>query len=250
MNDLLNENEFINKSMIDYFKKTKLIFKYNNDFLNIQFYSIKKNIKKIKNIKKCIERIKLLLKELNNNYNFNIIIIDYNIKRKFIDDQYNINGGYTILTNKKDKKIYVYRYSELCKVLLHELLHHFYIYNDDDVIYNNDILNRKININYNEAMIEFLATIYQCKFTNTDINKEIKYNKKIAENILNMDLKNVSNIYTYVVIKYILMLNYKNVLKNINNKEWIYNYIDNYKLKIKNKKPLKNVLIMVSCSNI
>ena len=84
MNDLLNENEFINKSMIDYFKKTKLIFKYNNDFLNIQFYSIKKNIKKIKNIKKCIERIKLLLKELNNNYNFNIIIIDYNIKRKML----------------------------------------------------------------------------------------------------------------------------------------------------------------------
>jgi len=65
-----------------------------------------------------------------------------------------------------------------------------------------------------------------------------------------MDLKNISNIYSYVVIKYILMLNYKNVLKNINNKKWIYNYIDNYKLKIKNKKPIKNELKMVSCSDI
>lgn len=250
MNDLLHENTFINKSMINYFIKTKLIFKYNNNFLNIQFYSIKKNIKKIKKINKCIERIKILLKKLNNKYNFNIIIVDYNIKRKFIDEKYSINGGYTYLTNNINKYIYIFRYSEICKVILHEILHHFYIYKLDDVIYKNDIFNRKIFINYNEAIIEFLATIYQCKFTNTDINKEIKYNKKIAENILNMDLKNISNIYSYVVIKYILMLNYKNVLKNINNKEWIYNYIDNYKLKIKNKKPIKNQLKMVSCSDM
>ena len=135
MNDLLNENTFINKSMIDYFKKTKLIFKYNNHFLNIQFYSIKNNIKKIKKIKKCIERIKLLLNELNNKYNFNIIIVNYNVKRKFIDDKYNINGGYTYLNNNINKYIYIYRYSEICKVILHEILHHFYIYKLDNVIY-------------------------------------------------------------------------------------------------------------------
>jgi hypothetical protein len=247
---ILNENEFINKSIINYFKKTKLIFKYKNTYFNINFYSIKFNINKINKIKKCIKRIKILLNKLNNNFYFNIIIIDYPIKKKPIDNKYYINSAYTYLTNNKNKHIIIYRYSEISKVLIHEILHHFYIFKLNDVIYKNDPLNRKIIINYNEAIVEFLATIYQCYFTNTNINDEIKYNKLIAENILNINLNNSSYIYSYIVIKYILMINYKNVLKNLNNKKWIYNYIDNYKLLLKNKKTINNYFDMVSCSNL
>jgi hypothetical protein len=226
---ILNENEFINKSIINYFKKTKLIFKYKNTYFNINFYSIKFNINKINKIKKCIKRIKILLNKLNNNFYFNIIIIDYPIKKKPIDNKYYINSAYTYLTNNKNKHIIIYRYSEISKVLIHEILHHFYIFKLNDVIYKNDPLNRKIIINYND---------------------EIKYNKLIAENILNINLNNSSYIYSYIVIKYILMINYKNVLKNLNNKKWIYNYIDNYKLLLKNKKTINNYFDMVSCSNL
>jgi hypothetical protein len=247
-----DNDDYLNNSMKNYISKSKLIYNINNDNFSIKIFSNYKKKKLINIVIRSIERLNLLIKDLKKKYNIdvnflNVYIVDCPNKRKFIDNKIYINGGFTDINSNN---IFIYRSDELCKVLLHEYLHHQFIYKYSNEIYKNDPLNRYILIDYNESIIEFLATIYQCKFTNTLIKDEIKYNKKIAEYVLSMELLNKTNIYSYVIIKYILMLNYKNVLKNILNKKWIYNYIDNYKLKLKPNYSEKNELIMVSCSNL
>lgn len=249
---LLNNKDYINNSMHKYILKCKLIYSSEDILFSIKLFSITKKKKLINLVIKIINRLNLIHKDFKEKYNINItkkcfIIYDCPNKKYMIDNKYYINGGFTnILSNN----IFIYRFSELPKVILHEYIHHALIYKLSDQIYYNDPLHRYIRINYNEAIVEFLATIYQCKFTNTLIKDEIKYNKKIAEYVLGIELLNKTNIYSYIIIKYILMINYENIIKNILNHEYIYNYIDNYKLKLKPKKTKKKEFMFVSCGNL
>ena len=248
LNVLLQSSDYLNSNMKKYVQSSKLIYQKKHSLFYLKGYSKNKNKKFINSLDITCKRLHQLSYDLKKKFNvntkyLNIIIVDCPQKRKFIDNKFFINGGFTYLNGDT---IYIYRFEEFQKVVLHEFLHHHFIYDHNEYLYINNI-----KINFNEAIIEFLATYYQCKFTNTLINDEIKYSKEIAQKVIAINLNNNTNIFSYCVIKYILLQNYKNILINIKNPKYIINYIMNFKLKLKPIKPKYNEeLKFVSCSNI
>ena len=182
-NFLLEHNDYLTNCMITYIKKTKLVFYKKYQYFTLYGYSINKN----SNYSLCGKRIQRLYKDLLNDFgiqvkHLNIVMIDCPNKRKFIDHPYYINGGFTYLHKNI---IYVYRNDEMFKVVLHEIIHHAFYFKDFDV-YLGDPLRPKVNINLNEAIVEFLATLYQIKYTNTNVKNELKHSLKNVKYVLGM----------------------------------------------------------------
>jgi hypothetical protein len=253
LQEMIIPSKLISKSMIKYiYKINKNPYIKEHLKFKISFYYLKK-LKKSK--------INILYKRIINIYErypllkyLHIIICDYNENRYIANKMksYYINGGYTYINSHK---IYIYRYQEFSKVVLHEIFHHIY---NPSVFYCNDIdlgildaVNNKFgfNINISETITEFLTTIEQCKFIAKEkglcfmklLKQEIKHSLLMSEYILNLKEDN-TNLKSYIVLKYILLLDYEKVLENIKNPCEIYKILLNYNLnKIKLKKIKKRM---------
>jgi hypothetical protein len=230
---LENSNDFLANSMTVYIKKSKLVYYKKYSHFTIWGYSIKNN--NIFNL--CGESIKKLYNDLLKDFNIklkhlNIILVDCPEHRKFIDSFHYINGGFTFL-NKNF--ICIYRYDEMLKVALHEVIHHAF-YFKEEAIYLGDPIRSKVNINFNEALVEFLATLYQIKYTNNTVIDELKHSLQNVKIVLSMpNMVFTTQIYSYIVIKHLLLKKHKLILNYIKNKHYdrIYQYVYNTKINIK-----------------
>lgn len=247
MDLLLQNTQFISESIRLYISKTKLIHTISTDYFIIQYYSKKKNKKLVQYINLCSKRIEKIIKHYNIKKFLEIYIVDCPEKRLFQDDPHYINGAFTF---PQLNQIFVYRKKELSKVLIHEILHHVYSFD------NNMMINNCIEINPNEAIIEFLATIWQLKLTRSSIKREKQHSKLNSQKVLYL-LKDKdvhqSNLFSYIVVKHILMLNKQAVLNHIQHHNFasIYDLIQQFKfdlktIKVSNKEELKFVL----CSDL
>lgn len=241
MDVLLNDQYYIDHNMKQFIKKCSPIFTITHKLFSITAYSNRYNKTLISKIKICHKRILQIYSDFPNLKYLNIHVVECPQKRKFIDDPIYVNGGFTWL-NRND--VYIYRKKEWCKVLLHEILHHCFYDNTSNFI--------------NEAITEFMATHYQCKFTQTPISTELTHSQNVATSVLNIPITYKSNLYAYTVIKYILLTNHKNILYYIHTKQFhlIHSFLKNNTNHIldslKKRKPTyppKSHLIMVSCSD-
>lgn len=247
-NFLLEHTDYLTDCMISYIKITKLVFYKEYTHFKLYGYSTKKN----SNYSLCGKRIERLYTDLLKDFGIqvkylNIVMIDCPNIRKFIDNPHYINGGFTYLHKNI---IYVYRNDEMLKVALHEVIHHAFYFKDYDV-YLGDPIRSKVTINFNEAIVEFLATLYQIKYTNSSIKDELKHSLKNVKYVLGMPNTTFNtNIYSYIVIKHLLLKKHKLIFNLIQNKQYdkIYQYIYNTKINIKPIKPIKQTLIFVSVS--
>lgn len=211
MNEILKkENKYISNDIRNYILKCKKVYEYNNKNFKITFYS--KNFTKKKNEKllEVIERIKTLYKEYKIKY-LEFYIFDYNGNRylsKYMKSHY-INGGFTYINSNV---IYIYRYKEYPKVIIHEIYHHIYHpiqqYCSDYELYEK----YGKNIMVYEAITEYLATIRHLKFISKGnfeklLKDEIKYARNLSKYILSIK-KDDTNIKSYIFLKYILLKNH------------------------------------------
>jgi hypothetical protein len=144
-----------------------------------------------------------------------------------------INGGFTSVADSMDKnsvcEVFIYRYQEFPKVMLHETLHHSHV---DEHSYMHtsskaDIerLKRICNIDPstlflpNEAVVEAWAVILHSMFVslelglashNTLLNKEKEWGDRQARRLLSFikptrPWKEATNAYCYVVVKAALL---------------------------------------------
>lgn len=243
---LLENNDYINSSMKCYIAKSNLIYYEKYKHFVIWGYSISSD-KSI--FVKCGKRISKLYNDLYQEFNvnvkfLNIVLIDCPDIRKFIDHYYYVNSGFTYLS---DNILYVYRAKEMMKVVLHEVIHHAFYFKDNDVFLG-DPIRYKVNIDFNEALVEFLATIYHLKYSKKNIGSELKHslnNLKCVVNMPNMSFN--TKIYSYIVIKHLLLKKSKFVLKCIKNGKYdlIYQYIHKIKInKISNYKQLQELIFV------
>lgn len=240
---LLEHNDYLTQSMIDYIIKTKLVFNKKYKKFNLYGYSCKENT----NYLLCARRINKLYTDIYKDFkikikHLNIVLIDCPDHRQFIDHPHYVNGGFTYINNNI---IYVYRHDEMLKVILHEVIHHAFYFKDSDV-YLGDPIRSKVNINFNEAIVEFLATLYQIKYASSTIQNELKHSLKNVKNVISLCPYN-TNLYSYIVIKHLLLKKSKFVLKCIQNGKYdlIYQYIHKIKInKISNYKQLKELIFV------
>ena len=243
---LLEQNDYLTESMVGYVKKSKLVFYKQYKEFNLYGYSCKE----FNNYSICANRIKRIYKDIYKDFgikikHLNIVLVDCPDSRQFIDHQHYVNGGFTFITGNV---IYVYRSDEMLKVILHEIIHHAFYFKDNDV-YFGDPIRPKVIINFNEAIVEFLATIYQIKYTKSTIQKELKHSLKNVKYVLGL-CPYRTNLYSYIVIKHLLLKKAKLIFKYIQDKQYdkIYQYVYNTKINIKPIKPYKQSLIFVSVS--
>jgi hypothetical protein len=122
---------------------------------------------------RIIKRVICITQQFNIDKQFTIWFLPIKENRYFPSsgnavEPVNINGGYTYANGTT---IFIYRFEECAKVLLHEILHHspYDTYNqwtNEQIIKMKNIFNihETMTFNINEAIIEFWATIYQLVF--------------------------------------------------------------------------------------
>ena len=294
-NNLSNKTELLNNVKYEIinskFSNSSKIIKHTNncnDVIEINkinfnikilvYYNKKINLSYEKLIK-IYNRLSILSKiySINKNICFHLVLT--NSKRIIPKNNYfetkNFNGGFTYM-NKKKADIYIFRYDEYSKVMLHELIHHIGIINDSMLILPNEItlelkkyfnISNDSNIEVNEGNVEFWATIYNLIFISIEYNINFeKLYKKELEFSINQYFKlrcinkykiwkENTNIFSYFIIKLILLYNYKefinlklpydnkifcNFIKNKYNNDFINKIkkIKNNKLNLKNKNSL------------
>jgi hypothetical protein len=275
MEDELRRNlllEFDNKYKIEeidiFIKKCsyKIIFKI--DKCNIFLLDHHINDVYINRIKKLCKRIKFLLDYFKIDKIINIWLLPVEINREFPEDsieisEKNINGGYTYTVGNN---IFIYRLEEFPKVILHEIIHHTIIDTDKKWSKNNIEyliklfkIDDRSNFIPNEAIVETWATLFQLLFISEELNisfnelykNELKWSMRQSKRILehqstlcNMNeckWNEITNSYSYIVIKTILLYNIKkfvatNLPYNINE---IIKIIENNNF-IKKIKGIKN----------
>lgn len=169
-----------------------------------------------------------------------------------------INGGYTY---PRENEIFVYRYEDFAKVMIHELLHHSIIESKtewtqaqlDNLRYYFNI-SKECKVLPNEALVETWATYLQLQFISKEYNIPFKklydlecqwglqqsYRLLSHKNKLNKAgiWHEETNSFTYIVFKTILLVNLKKFLKI----KMPYNSIDiyNFILKHRNIQVYKN----------
>ena len=251
-------NKIINKYDID--KKLIILLKMFNEFyfisLDIKLYSLN-NIDRLLYIKTDIFTLKLyyenniyndkikdiynkiniiikLMKNIKkNNRYLNIFIILSPIKKNIYDNNkilspYNVNSG---LSSINKDILCIWRYEDLFKVLIHELIHYYDLDikkdNKIDNILNISLGNNNYPIYINEAITELLAIFYHSIFITyyidySNLLKSFKtlllyeimfswlqlykiskhYNISSFNNFFNNNLFNqTSNVFSYYIIK-------------------------------------------------
>lgn len=232
---LTNDGFFGWDFVMDYFNNCNKCFKltYKTIVFNIL---IKGNLSKAKkeHLCKSIYRVYLTTRLYNIPKHFNYFIIMYPGKRSLpkknnIVEAVNINGGFTYI-NGND--IYIVRYQDYEKVILHELLHHNTIMHYDGwKPHNLQILKKLSNISDNqilipnEAIIETFACILNTIFYSLETRKSFKqllkkdkeHSLKLAKSVLDHQGSNKwfekTNCYCYIVYKTILYVYFNEFLK-------------------------------------
>jgi hypothetical protein len=143
----------------------------------------------------------------------------------------NINGGYTYVNGTT---IFIYRFEECAKVLLHEILHHSPF--DTNRLWKSEQIEsiRKlcnihadVTLNINEAIIEFWAVFFEALFISYEyhipvrmlLKREQDWSRQQSAKLLSYqqshfpEWKEKTNSYCYIVIKSILLLNYENFIR-------------------------------------
>lgn len=199
-------------------------FKYHNINYNI-LYKNKLNLKKINKIVKRVYNI-------SHHYDktFNIYLLLTPLKKLFNSNIYqpldtsNINSGFTYINSNS---IYLIRTEELPKVLLHELIHHNKLIHNQFKKNNIDKLkecfkiDKRINLDPNEAIIEFWAFLIHLYYISIEYNKdyyelyknELNYSLIKSKQILNIQKKLANNIwfdkncniFPYIIFKTIFL---------------------------------------------
>lgn len=216
MNEILEEdNKYISNNIRKYILKCKKVYENENKNYKISFYSKNFTKKKLDKLFEVMKRIDLLYNQYNIKY-LEFHIFDYNGNRylsKYMKSYY-INGGFTYINSNV---IYIYRYKEYPKVILHEIYHHIYHpiqqYCSDYELYEK----YGKNIMVSEAITEYLATIKHLEFIsktkksfNTLLKNEIKHSKNLSRYILSIK-KDDTNIKSYIFLKYILLKNHERI---------------------------------------
>jgi len=297
--NLLNKSELLDNIKYEInnskFSNCNKIIKYTNncnDIISISklncnikiliYYNKKTNISYEK-IFKNYNRLLIISNIYNINKDICFHLVLTNSKRIMPKNNYfetkNFNGGFTYIyhnNNIQKADIYIFRYDEYFKVMLHELIHHIGIINDSMLKLPNEIIvdlkkyfniSNDSNIQVNEGNVEFWATIYNLIFISIEYNIEFKkLYKKELEFSINQYFKlrcinkykiwkENTNIFSYFIIKLILLYNYKefinlklpydnkifcNFIKNKYNNDFITKIkkIKNNKLNLKNKNSL------------
>ena len=189
---------------------------------------------------RIIKRVICITQQFNIDKQFTIWLLPIKENRYFPSygnavEPVNINGGYTYANGTT---IFIYRFEECAKVLLHEILHHspYDTYNqwtNEQIIKMKNIFNihETMIFNINEAIVEFWATIYQLVFISYEYHipfkmllkkeqewsklqssKLIEYQQKYFTNKNNKWFEN-TNSYCYIIIKAILLVNYAEFIK-------------------------------------
>lgn len=241
----------LNESLINEFKETNgrtisydfilkyfntpnkmIIFKSKNITLRVIY---KRNID-IDFIKESLKRCEIIIDIYNIKKHFEMYLIYSNMKKtlpkKRILESKHINSAYTYI-NKDD--IFIIRKEEHEKVMIHEILHHVKIIQNDNWT-NKNITDLKKHFNIsndcylipNEAVIELWAIIYNSIFVslykkmsvNKIIKEEIEHSVKNSKTILHLQStykdgiwNEKSNLYCYIVFKTILLYNLNKLFK-------------------------------------
>ena len=246
--------------------KLKYSYHINYDNNNIYYITSKKILKIPKIIKNMFTIIILLKKLFNrNNFEQNIQYFETNLKKKFPKNKTKVlginecNSGLTNISTNKNGNIILFRKEEILKVLIHELIHSNLI--DYNIIFSkknismNEIICVKYNILLNEAYTETFATIINIfylhlinnldkKILNEMFNNELKYSTYISSKIIhyykidniefiiknNNYCKNIfpqnTNVFSYYIIKNILLYNHYNLSKILLNNKIEYKISD------------------------
>tara|TARA_B110001450_G_scaffold25356_2_gene22374 strand:+ start:15161 stop:16141 length:981 start_codon:yes stop_codon:yes gene_type:complete len=239
--DITKTTKFANiPDVINYLEKSNYIYHIylNNSNINLYVYSTKK-LETFNYIKllKLYKRISIIYKYYNLNKTINIHLTFWTKPRTLpkndIFRPVHINGGFTSL-NGND--IYIYRKDEYSKVILHEFIHHIHELNSSIMnisLFNIKKLKNFFNIHNNchleplEAIIEFWSFIYNTIFISIEYSipfkllfkKELsftlfQYNKLINNYKFINQWNEDTNIFSYIIIKLILLVNYKIFLKH------------------------------------
>ena len=243
LHELLYKNLFISLDNIHYIESHDIIYKqYNSNNIKLDLFL---PIDEHENYDEPdIEKISLIYSIMSNLFNkknehLRLIVLYGNQKKQINYDECdktlcsnNINSGLSI----KHDLIMIWRKEEFYKVLIHELIHFFGIdfYVNDEIYkllehsvnkkYKN-IKNDKINESYTEAIAILINSVVYSKIHNIDVNKIIKYeiifsHFQIAKilnyfdndsigNLDNIILKQNTSVFSYYIIKTMLLTNYK-----------------------------------------
>lgn len=158
-----------------------------------------------------------------------------------------INGGYTY---PKENDIYIYRYEDFSKVMIHELLHHSIIelnttWTDDQInnlkYYFN--ISKSCNLLPNEALVEVWATYFHLQFISLEYNipfknlyaLECRWGLQQTYRLLTLKKDDIwfekTNSFTYIVFKTIFLIHLHKFLKM----KLPYNAIDIYNFILNNR---------------
>lgn len=223
---VLNSSSYLDFSFVtEYLLKCNNIYylKYNR----ITFYIFSKHTMKysdINYIKNMFHRVHITMKLYHMHKNLTFFII-FNPSKRYISKKNiiqpkHINGGFTYINGNN---IYIVRKKDSEKVILHELLHHNkLIQNDDWDQINIDNIKNKMNIrkdyilNPNEAVIETLACILHVSFKAIEQGKNFKmlFEKELNHSmILYKKIKDYqgnklwyekTNAFSYIILRTIL----------------------------------------------
>ena len=188
----INNSKFSNSSkIIKYTNNCNDVISISKLNCNIKiliYYNKKINISYEK-LLKIYNRLFILSNIYNVNKDICFHLVLTNSKRIMPKNNYfenkNFNGGFTYIhhnNNIQKADIYIYRYDEYSKVMLHELIHHIGIINDSMLKLPNNIivdLKKYFNISYDsnieltKVMLNF-ATIYNLIFISIEYNIDFK----------------------------------------------------------------------------
>lgn len=262
--NIFSDSKFTLNKINDFLYKVNYIIRLKTVYFTINIIDIDINDILLIRIKKVLKRVYLLYKYFDIKKNINIWFIPLNVKRKFPKvgeevSEENINGGFTF-ANGND--IYIYRYEEFPKVMLHEVIHHTYIDTNNkwlksDLLYLKNLLNIDLKSEFspNESIVETWTTIIHLIFIAIELNISIK---NVYENELKwsyMQSKKLlshkdtlcnykvckwsedTNSFSYVYIKTILLYN----IKKLNMKSEIIDIINLIKATINDKEFIKEM---------
>jgi|DEB0MinimDraft_4_1074332.scaffolds.fasta_scaffold04325_3 hypothetical protein len=270
LNDIQNHFKTIDKSIVIkqlencsfcwkeveiYFNDCHRVLEVKTRNITVNFYfQNKKDIPPRAKILLTLKQILTVIDYFKIQTNFLFHVILYNGTRTLpqkneVLSPEHINGGFTSL---HQSQIFILRHEEFSKTMIHEVLHHCSALHNENYT-TNQINSLKQNFNIskstllipNEAIIEFFATIIYCTLLAYEVNikKEILFNIEIHHSIIqsnkikqlqgNKEWNEMTNAYSYIVFKTILLMNYQRFLKGFGN-SYSLQYVVNFLILNKN----------------